>query len=176
MKIFKNNTWIDTSIYENWIEPLSGCWIGIEDISYEYNENAYIFNNSTYPEYSINRIDYVPNSEDYIAIMSWGEVNGEIVIVKLEVKEEYRSRGIGQFFAKLMWTWLIDNNDKIVRMPYTFRSEVAEHMIAKYAVEYEVPYAILKTTDGEYKPLEEINDPAKVWGITEFESGEDKVL
>jgi hypothetical protein len=166
MKIFKNNTWIDTSVYENWISELDGCWIGIENISSEYTESAYIFKNSDHPNNSIQRIDFVPNEEDYIAIMSWGEVNDEIDIVKLEVKEEYRSRGIGQFFARLMWVWLIDNNDKIVRMPYTFRSDVAEHMIAKYAVEFDVPYAILRTVDGEYATLEQ-TPIDKVWGIQE---------
>jgi hypothetical protein len=165
MRIFKNDTWIDTSVYDNWIDQLQGCWIGIENLSSEHTETAYIFKNQDFPSNSINRIDFIPKEEDYIAVMSWGVVGDEIMIVKLEVKEEHRSRGIGQFFARLMWVWLIDNNDKIVRMPYTFRSDEAEHMIAKYAVEFEVPYAILRTVDGDYKPLEEIGDPDKVWGV-----------
>jgi hypothetical protein len=166
MKIFKNNTWIDTSVYENWIEELNGCWIGIEKISSEHTESAYIFKNENFPSNSINTIDFIPNENEYIAVMSWGVVGEEIAIVKLEVKEQYRSRGIGQFFARLMWVWIIDNNDKIVRMPYTFRSDVAEHMIAKYAVEYNVPYAVLRTVDGEYATLEE-TPVDKVWGIQE---------
>lgn len=176
MKVFKNGAWLDTSVYENWISELDGCWIGIENISSEHTESAYIINNEDFPSNSINRIDYIPGENEYIAVISWGASGDEIAIVKLEVNEDYRSRGIGQFFAKLMWIWIMDNNDKIVRMPYTFRNDVSEHMIAKYAVEYEVPYAILKTIDGQYKPLEEISSPEEeVWGIN-VQINEDGVI
>lgn len=166
MRIFKNNTWIDTSVYNEWPEPLNGCWIGIEDISIEFVENAYIFNNNNNVEHSINRIDYIPEESDYIAIMRYGQVGEETMITKLEVREDLRGQGIGQFFARCMWVWIMENNNTVVRMPYMFRNDVAEHMIAKYSVEYEVPYAVLKTIDGEYKPLEEIESPEQeVWGV-----------
>jgi hypothetical protein len=77
MKIFKNNTWIDTSVYENWINPLDGCWIGIENISSEHTESAYVICSNEFPNNSINKINYIPNENDYIAIISWGDMNEE---------------------------------------------------------------------------------------------------
>lgn len=166
MKIFKNNTWIDTSVYNDWPEILDGCWIGIESISSEFSKTGYIIKNDLYPEHSINIIDFVPEEDDYIAIIQYGVVREETMIVKLEVKEDMRGRGIGQFFARYMWVWIMENNDTIVRMPYMFRNDIAEHMIAKYSVEYEVPYAVLRTVDGDYKPLKEIDDASEVWGVS----------
>jgi hypothetical protein len=167
MKIFKNNVWIDTSIYDSWPDFLNDCWIGIEYISSEHTNSAYLINNKNFVSRTLNVIDYVPDEQDYIAVIQWGIVHDDILMVGVEVKEDYRNMGVATFFGRYIWTWLMENNDRIVRLPAEFRSDPVEKAFSKRIIEKNVDFGVVRTINNEYKKLEEVDDLSEIWVVSE---------